>query len=145
MGDGPVQFDYGGAPEPWRVDNFDGDDYGTIDLRGAVVDSVNTAFAQLAIALGLDRITNMATRLGSEQDPDRAIDVVLEQIGLLLAADNVTMFLWDAEGQVLRRRRTGVARVAQSRAVRRLDGGALGMQGGGALQPALAHQGEASV
>jgi membrane peptidoglycan carboxypeptidase len=64
VGDGPVQLDYGGAPEPWRVDNFDGDDYGPIDLRGAVVDSVNTAFAQLAIALGLDRITHMATRLG---------------------------------------------------------------------------------
>ncbi len=68
VGDGPVQFDYGGAPEPWRVDNFDGDDFGTINLRGAVVDSVNTAFAQLAIALGLDRITQMATRLGIDVD-----------------------------------------------------------------------------
>jgi penicillin-binding protein 1A len=64
VGDGPVQLDYGGAPEPWRVDNFDGDDYGTIDLRGAVVDSVNTAFAQLGVALGVDRITTMAGRLG---------------------------------------------------------------------------------
>ena len=63
-GDGPVQFDYGGMPEPWRVDNFDGEDHGTIDLRGAVVDSVNTAFAQLAVALGVDRITKMASRLG---------------------------------------------------------------------------------
>lgn len=68
VGDGPVQLDYGGAPEPWRVDNFDGDDYGTIDLRGAVVDSVNTAFAQLAVALGTDRITRMATRLGVDVD-----------------------------------------------------------------------------
>lgn len=68
VGDGPVQFDYGGMPEPWRVDNFDGDDYGTIDLRGAVVDSVNTAFAQLAVALGVDRITKMASRLGVDVD-----------------------------------------------------------------------------
>lgn len=68
VGDGPVQLDYGGAPELWRVDNFDGDDYGPINLRGAVVDSVNTAFAQLAIALGLDRITQMATRLGIDVD-----------------------------------------------------------------------------
>ena len=68
VGDGPVQFDYGGMPEPWRVDNFDGDDYGTIDLRGAVVDSVNTAFAQLGVALGVDRITKMASRLGVDVD-----------------------------------------------------------------------------
>jgi membrane peptidoglycan carboxypeptidase len=68
VGDGPVQLDYGGAPQPWRVDNFEGDDYGTIDLRGAVVDSVNTAFAQLGVALGLDRITKMATRLGVDAE-----------------------------------------------------------------------------
>ena len=71
VGDGPVQLDYGGAPAPWRVDNFDGEDYGTIDLRGAVVDSVNTAFAQLGVALGVDRITKMAARMGI--DVNRAL------------------------------------------------------------------------
>ena len=68
VGDGPVQLDYGGAPEPWRVDNFDEHDYGLIDLREAVVDSVNTAFAQLGVALGVDRIAKMATRLGVDVD-----------------------------------------------------------------------------
>jgi membrane peptidoglycan carboxypeptidase len=68
VGDGPIQLDYAGGPEPWRVDNFDGDDYGPIDLRAAVVDSVNTAFAQLGVALGVDRITRMATRLGVDVD-----------------------------------------------------------------------------
>ncbi|HEX6596078.1 MAG TPA: transglycosylase domain-containing protein [Acidimicrobiales bacterium] len=64
VGDGPVEIDYQRGLGPWRVDNFDGYDYGLIGLREAVVDSVNTAFAQLGVALGADRIAAMAERLG---------------------------------------------------------------------------------
>lgn len=70
-GTGPIELDYPNAPTPWRVDNFDGARYGAIDLRDAVVDSVNTAFAQLAVALGPGRISQMAQRLGI--DVDRAL------------------------------------------------------------------------
>jgi membrane peptidoglycan carboxypeptidase len=70
-GDGPVELTYPGAPEPWRVDNFDEEDFGLVDLREAVVNSVNTAFAQLGVALGADRIADMARRLG--MDPERTL------------------------------------------------------------------------
>ena len=71
VGTGPIELDYPGAPEPWRVDNFDGESYGLIGLRDAVVNSVNTAFAQLGVALGPDRIAAMAQRLGI--DPERSL------------------------------------------------------------------------
>jgi penicillin-binding protein 1A len=71
VGNGPIELDYPGAPEPWRVDNFDESDYGSVGLREAVTDSVNTAFAQLAVALGVDRISSMAERLGI--DVERAL------------------------------------------------------------------------
>jgi membrane peptidoglycan carboxypeptidase len=63
-GDGPVEIDGADGPRAWHVDNFNGADYGLIDLRGALVSSVNTAFAQLATALGQARIVNVAERLG---------------------------------------------------------------------------------
>jgi len=71
VGTGPIQLDYPGAPEPWRVDNFDGESYGLIGIRDAVVNSVNTAFAQLGVALGADRIAAMAQRLGI--DPEHSL------------------------------------------------------------------------
>jgi penicillin-binding protein 1A len=71
VGNGPIELDYPGAPEPWQVDNFDAHDFGWVGLREAVTDSVNTAFAQLGVALGPDRIASMAQRLGI--DVERAL------------------------------------------------------------------------
>ena len=71
VGDGPVEIDYQRGLDPWRVDNFGGWDYGLIGLREAVVDSVNTAFAQLGVALGTERIVAMTERLGI--DPATAL------------------------------------------------------------------------
>ncbi len=64
VGDGPVEFFDPGARKAWRVENFDGEDFGPIGLREALVGSVNTAFAQLAGGLGTGRIATMAGRLG---------------------------------------------------------------------------------
>ena len=64
VGDGPIELDYGGAPEPWRVDNFEGAEYGPVVLADAVVHSVNTAFAQVGVAVGPERIADVASRLG---------------------------------------------------------------------------------
>jgi len=61
-GSGPVTFDVG--PEPWRVDNYDERDHGTVDLRKALVSSVNTAFAQLGVALGPDAVARVAGKAG---------------------------------------------------------------------------------
>ncbi|MGH9277402.1 MAG: transglycosylase domain-containing protein, partial [Acidimicrobiales bacterium] len=68
VGDGPVEIDYGAGRAPWRVRNFKDADYGFVDLREAVVNSVNTAFAQLGVALGPDRIAGVAQRLGIDVD-----------------------------------------------------------------------------
>ncbi|HET9443374.1 MAG TPA: transglycosylase domain-containing protein [Acidimicrobiales bacterium] len=62
QGDGPVEFAV--EPEPWAVDNFGGRDHGAVDLRQALVSSVNTAFAQLAVSLGPDAIAAVLARLG---------------------------------------------------------------------------------
>lgn len=61
-GRGPRRFDVG--REEWTVDNFDGADYDDVDLRDALRESVNTAFAQLALAVGSDEIAETAHELG---------------------------------------------------------------------------------
>lgn len=61
-GRGPRRFDTGG--ETWTVDNFEQADYADVDLRQALVHSVNTAFAQIAVAVGSDRIAETAHSLG---------------------------------------------------------------------------------
>jgi penicillin-binding protein 1A len=64
VGDGPIELDYRGAPQPWRVDNFDGAEHGPVALADAVIDSVNTAFAQIGVAVGPGKIADVARRLG---------------------------------------------------------------------------------
>ncbi len=71
VGDGPIELDYRGAPQPWRVDNFDGDQHGPVALGDAVVYSVNTAFAQIGVAVGPGKIADVARRLGI--DVERAM------------------------------------------------------------------------
>jgi len=71
VGDGPIELDYRGAPQPWRVDNFAGEQHGPVALADAVVYSVNTAFAQIGVAVGPDKIAHVARRLGI--DVDRAM------------------------------------------------------------------------
>jgi penicillin-binding protein 1A len=70
-GDGPVEIDYPGGPGPWRVANFGGGSFGLIGLRDAIVNSVNTAVAQLTVAVGTERLVGVAERLGI--DPEAAL------------------------------------------------------------------------
>lgn len=63
-GDGPVTFELPGAPEPFEVDNFEAKDHGTVDLREALVSSVNTAFAQLIMASGVEETVELGGKLG---------------------------------------------------------------------------------
>jgi membrane peptidoglycan carboxypeptidase len=53
-----------GEDEPWEVANFGGSDHGAVDLREAVVRSVNTAFAQLVMATGEREVIERAELLG---------------------------------------------------------------------------------
>jgi membrane peptidoglycan carboxypeptidase len=63
-GDGPVEIDVPGAPRPWRVDNYESADHGTVTMREAMAASVNTAFAQLGVGIGPDAIADVAQRVG---------------------------------------------------------------------------------
>jgi membrane peptidoglycan carboxypeptidase len=68
VGDGPIELSYPGAPEPWAVDNYGGERYGPVPLRDAVVNSINTAFAQIGVAVGPAKIADVARRLGIDVD-----------------------------------------------------------------------------
>jgi len=63
VGDGPVRIEHAPGQE-WIVDNYAESDHGTIDLREALVSSVNTAFAQIGVATGIDRLVDVTGRLG---------------------------------------------------------------------------------
>jgi penicillin-binding protein 1A len=71
VGDGPIELDYRGAPQPWRVNNFEGEQHGPVALADAVIYSVNTAFAQIGVAVGPGKIADVARRLGI--DVERAM------------------------------------------------------------------------
>jgi membrane peptidoglycan carboxypeptidase len=71
VGDGPIELTYRGAPGPWGVENFAEADHGPVLLADAVINSVNTAFAQIGVALGPDKIADVARRMGI--DVDRAM------------------------------------------------------------------------
>jgi penicillin-binding protein 1A len=62
-GDGPVELEYAGGRR-WTIDNFGGADHGSVNLEEALVSSVNTAFAQVAVATGAEPIVDVARRLG---------------------------------------------------------------------------------
>ncbi len=63
-GDGPVEIDVPGSSQPWRVDNYESADYGTVTMREAMTSSINTAFAKLGVGVGPDAIAGVASRLG---------------------------------------------------------------------------------
>ncbi|HSL11490.1 MAG TPA: transglycosylase domain-containing protein [Actinomycetota bacterium] len=48
----------------WNVTNADGSGYGSMTLRSATVNSVNTVYAQLIARLGADTVNEVATRMG---------------------------------------------------------------------------------
>jgi penicillin-binding protein 1A len=50
--------------EPWKVSTYEGGSFGQVDLVRATQYSVNTAYAEIALAVGPDRIAEMAKRLG---------------------------------------------------------------------------------
>jgi membrane peptidoglycan carboxypeptidase len=71
LGDGPATFDVPGSSEPWRVANHLGRDHGPVPLGDAMRSSVNTAFAQLILGVGVDEVADVAARSGI--DVERAL------------------------------------------------------------------------
>jgi penicillin-binding protein 1A len=54
----------GGTPDPWRPTNFEGEGHGTMTLTDATAHSVNCAYARLALIVGIDRVADVARRMG---------------------------------------------------------------------------------
>lgn len=54
-----------GAP----LNNFGGEDFGAVTLRQALTSSINTAYAQVAVSVGKDRMADYMERFGFGTDP----------------------------------------------------------------------------
>lgn len=67
-GRSPATFTGPGLVEPWEVSNYRGADYGDLGGRDALVRSVNTAFADLIMDVGLDTVVDVAGRVGIDVD-----------------------------------------------------------------------------
>ncbi|MCL6472634.1 MAG: PBP1A family penicillin-binding protein [Firmicutes bacterium] len=54
-----------GSKKPWRVNNYvEGSGYGPMSIREALVKSVNTVYARLIMEVGLDKVVDLAKRVG---------------------------------------------------------------------------------
>ena len=64
-GSGPCTIpDPGGTPDPWILDNYEGEAFGAIPLTTAMANSVNCAFARLSLQVGLPNIAQVAHQMG---------------------------------------------------------------------------------
>jgi penicillin-binding protein 1A len=70
-----VKLNYPGATKPWEVRTYGGDYYGPSTIFDATLRSDNTVFAQLALDVGIQRVVDVAHRMGitSELNTDPAI------------------------------------------------------------------------
>jgi penicillin-binding protein 1A len=53
-----------GAFEPWQPENFEGEQFGSINLDQATTDSVNTVYAQLIAEIGPKKVASTLTKFG---------------------------------------------------------------------------------
>jgi 1A family penicillin-binding protein len=75
QGTGPLEIDEQGMPEPWVINNFQNASYGRLDLRQALVRSANTAFAQLIMVVGLEKVVELAGRMGIDTERGIGTDI----------------------------------------------------------------------
>ncbi|MDQ3915937.1 MAG: transglycosylase domain-containing protein [Actinomycetota bacterium] len=54
--------------EPWDVENYGGSSFGTLDLKQATANSVNTVFAQLIAEVGPDAVADLLEEMGFGKD-----------------------------------------------------------------------------
>ncbi len=65
-----LSIDMGKNAKPYEVDNYDFIHRGPITLVKALADSDNTVFVQLALDLGLQKVVEMANKLGVDSEID---------------------------------------------------------------------------
>jgi len=78
----------------WEVNNYEGASYGRISLLDATAFSVNTVYAQLVVALGPQKVVDMAHRLGIKSDlaPVASIALGTGNVSVLEMADAYMTF-----------------------------------------------------
>jgi len=74
---GECEFDMGENAAPWKVENYDGRGMGNVTLTSAIARSSNCAFARVALALGPEKIVDMAHRLGIERELEPVPSITL--------------------------------------------------------------------
>ncbi len=95
--DAPASLEVPGCDPTCTINNYDFEDHGTMTLRAATHNSINTVYAQLIEQLGPQTVAEMAQRLGvSAIDPARPYGVSLalgayEVSPLDMAAANATL------------------------------------------------------
>ncbi len=76
--DAPGSMEFPGCDPTCTVDNYDFADHGTMSLRSATHQSINTVYAQLIERVGPQAVAEMAQRLGvSSIDPSRPYGISL--------------------------------------------------------------------
>jgi penicillin-binding protein 1A len=75
--------------QDWEVNNYENASYGRISLLDATIGSVNTVYAQLVVALGPQKVVDMAHRLGVKSDlsPVASIALGTGNVSVLEMAD----------------------------------------------------------
>ncbi|MET0158828.1 MAG: penicillin-binding transpeptidase domain-containing protein, partial [Acidimicrobiales bacterium] len=78
MFDAPASMDFPGCDPRCTINNYDFEDHGSLTLRAATHQSINTVYAQLIDRLGPQAVAEMAQRLGvSAIDPARPYGISL--------------------------------------------------------------------
>ena len=78
MEDKPVQFG------DWKPENYDGEYTGPILLRDAMAKSINSIAAQVAYAVGIEKIVDTAQRMGIRSKLDPVLSLALGTSGVNL-------------------------------------------------------------
>ena len=73
------------AGTDWEVENYEGASYGRINLIDATANSVNTVYAQLAMAIGPEAVADMARKLGVKKSKLNSV------VSLPLGTGNVSV------------------------------------------------------
>ncbi len=60
----PQELDFPGSSKPWKCNNFSRSGSGIRTLESALVASTNTVFCQVSLAVGPEKVAEMAHRLG---------------------------------------------------------------------------------
>jgi penicillin-binding protein 1A len=74
---GHCTFNYDRSLPPWEVENYEGESLGTVTLSQAIAKSSNCAFARVAMAVGPQKIVDMAHRLGIERPLEAVPSITL--------------------------------------------------------------------